>query len=311
MSPPPVGVVVMAYGTPAGSDDVEAYYTHVRRGRPPSPELLDDLLARYRAIGGISPLAARTLAQAGVIAAALEHRSRGAYRVEIGYKHAEPFLEDAVERLIADGVRRIAGLVLAPHYSTGSVAEYLGRLRSRAAELDPGVVVVAVHDWHLEPSYLAFLTAEVRRCLARLPPATKVLFTAHSLPARVVVDGDPYAEQVGETAAAVARAVGLAPGVGWTVAWQSAGRTPEPWIGPDILEVFADLAGAGRVEGVLVCPCGFVSDHLEVLYDLDVEAAARARQLGLAFARTAVPNDDPAVLGALADRVIAAAGAAA
>lgn len=311
MSAPPVGVVVMAYGTPAGPEDVEAYYTHVRRGRPPPPALLDDLVQRYRAIGGVSPLSARTRAQAGVIAAGLEHRAPGRYRVEIGYKHAPPFLEDAVERLIGAGARRIVGVVLAPHYSAGSVAEYLGRLRARAAELDPGVVVVAVPDWHLEPAYLAFLTSEVRRCLAGLPAATKVLFSAHSLPARVVAGGDPYAEQVGETAAAVARAVRLTPGAGWTVAWQSAGRTPEPWIGPDVLEVFADLARTGRVEGVLVCPCGFVSDHLEVLYDLDLEAAARASELGLAFARTAVPNDDPAVLGALANRVIAAAGAAA
>ncbi len=305
MTERPVGVVVMAYGTPAGPDDIEAYYTHVRRGRPPTPELLDDLVRRYRAIGGASPLATRTLAQASVIADALDQGAPGAYQVEVGYKHAPPFLEDAAERLVDAGARRIVCLVLAPHYSSGSVGEYLRRLRARTAELDAGVSVSAVDDWHLEPAYLAFLTAEVRRSLAGLPPSTTVLFSAHSLPERVVAGGDPYPEQVRETASAVAAAAGLAPKDAWAVAWQSAGRTPEPWIGPDVLEVLAEVAATGRAEGVLVCPCGFVSDHLEVLYDLDIEAAARARELGLAFARTAVPNDDATVLRALAQRLVA------
>ncbi len=299
----PTGVVVMAYGTPAGLDDVEAYYTHVRRGRPPTPELLADLIRRYDAIGGVSPLGRHTRAQAVQLAVALEEHRPGGFRVEVGYKHAAPFVEDAVETLVAEGVDQVVGVVLAPHYSAGSVGEYLSRLRDRTARLDPTLAVSAVEDWHLEPSYLAFLVAEVRRRLGVLPAATKVLFTAHSLPVRVVAGGDPYAEQVRATGAAVAGELGLSPWSDWTVAWQSAGRTPEPWIGPDVLTVFEDLAGTGRAEGVLVCPCGFVSDHLEVLYDLDVEARNRAGELGLAFARTAVVNDDPAVLGALAERV--------
>lgn len=306
----PVGVVVMAYGTPAGPDEVEAYYTHVRRGRPPAPEQLDDLARRYAAIGGVSPLAKRTRAQAAGVAADLEQRAPGRFRVEVGYKHAPPFVEDAVDRLVAAGARSLVGLVLAPHYSAGSVGEYLARLRTRVEERAPGMNVTALDDWHLEPAYIAFLAAEVRRCLRSLPPATKVLFTAHSLPVRVVAGGDPYADQIRRTAEAVADAVGLTPWSGWAVAWQSAGRTPEPWIGPDVLTVLADLAGTGTAVGALVCPCGFVSDHLEVLYDLDIEARARASALELAFARTAVPNDDPAVLGALADRVVAAAAGA-
>lgn len=303
----PVGVVVMAYGTPTGPDDVATYYTHVRRGRPPPQELLADLVRRYDAIGGASPLAARTRSQAGVIAEALQCLAPGRFRVEVGYKHAPPFVEDTVERLVTDGLSRLVGVVLAPHYSAGSVGEYLGRLRARATALDPGLAVAAVDDWHLEPAYLAFLTAEVRRGLAALPPATKVLFTAHSLPERVIAADDPYATQVQETAQAVAADVGLSPWADWAVAWQSAGRTPEPWIGPDVGTVFDDLAGTGRAEGVLVCPCGFVSDHLEVLYDLDIEAQDRADDLGLAFARTAVVNDNRTVLRALADRIAALA----
>ncbi|CAN5125626.1 ferrochelatase [soil metagenome] len=299
------GVVVMAYGTPGGPEDVEAYYTHVRRGRPPTPELLADLVRRYDAIGGVSPLAGRTRAQASVLATSLERRAPGRFRVEVGYKHAPPFLEEAVETLVGGGAERLVALVLAPHYSAGSVGEYLARVRARTAELAPEFPVATVDDWHLEPAYLAFLAAEVRRCRAQLPKATKVLFSAHSLPERVVAGGDPYADQVRETGAAVAAEVGLSPWADWTVAWQSAGRTPEPWIGPDILTVFGDLADTGRADGVLVCPCGFVSDHLEVLYDLDVEARDRAAALGLAFARTAVVNDDPAVLDALAARAAA------
>ena len=165
--------------------------------------------------------------------------------------------------------------------------------------------MLGIESWHLEPAYLDFLAAGVRTRLAELPARTKVLFTAHSLPQRVVAGGDPYPDQLRATAEAVAERVGLVPWSTWAVAWQSAGRTADPWLGPDILEVLRDLAATGRAEGALVCPCGFVADHLEVLYDLDIEAEGLASELGLAFARTPVLNDDPAVLGALADRVLA------
>jgi len=303
-----VGVVVMAYGTPADPGAIEAYYTHVRRGRPPAPELLADLERRYRAIGGTSPLAGRTRAQAAALAAALDDRAPGRFVVEVGYKHAPPFLEEAVARLAEGGATRLVALVLAPHYSAASVGQYLARVQAAAADLAARPAVVTIDDWHLEPAYLHFLAGEVRRCRAELPAATKVLFSAHSLPQRVVAGGDPYPEQVRQTGAAVAAEVGLSLWSDWSVAWQSAGRTPEPWIGPDILEVMGDLAARGEAEGVLVCPCGFVADHLEVLYDLDIEARDRAGELGLAYARTRVVNDDPGVLGALADRVVAAAG---
>jgi protoporphyrin/coproporphyrin ferrochelatase len=297
-------VLLMAYGTPGSPEEIEPYYTDIRRGNPPPPELLADLRRRYAAIGGTSPLAERTRAQAAALGAALEERAPGEVGVAIGLKHAEPRIEAAVEELVGSGVRRIVGLVLAPHYSAASVGQYLERARARAAELDPTVDVLGIESWHLEPAYLDFLAEGVRRRLDELPERTKVLFTAHSLPQRVVAGGDPYPGQLRATAEAVADRVGLVPWSTWAVAWQSAGRTPEPWLGPDILEVLRDLAATGRAEGALVVPCGFVADHLEVLYDLDIEARGLAEDLGLAFARISVLNDDPAVLGALADRVL-------
>lgn len=297
---PPRGVVVMAYGTPASPADVETYYTHIRRGRPPTPEQLAELTARYDAIGGISPLAARTEAQRARLAGVLDDADPGSWRVVLGQKHAAPFIEDAVAALADEGVASMVGLVLAPHFSRASVGEYQDRLRAAAAER--GIEVAAVDSWHLEPAYVAFLAGAVRDGLASLPERTKVLFTAHSLPERVL-EGDPYADQLRASAAAVAAEVGLDRWAGWSLCWQSAGRTPEPWRGPDVLEVIDELAATGRADGVLVCPQGFVSDHLEVLYDLDLEARARAEAAGLAFGRTRVPNDDPTVMGALAERV--------
>jgi protoporphyrin/coproporphyrin ferrochelatase len=301
----PVGVLLMAYGTPRRPEDIEAYYTDIRRGRPPTPEQLQDLTDRYAAIGGVSPLAQRTEAQAAALQDALDERLPGGAVVRLGLKHAAPFIEDTVDELVAGGARRIVGLVLAPHYSAMSVGQYLGRARERAASHD-AVEVLGIESWHLEPAYLDFLARSLQERLAGMPAATKVLFTAHSLPQRILDTGDPYPEQLRATAAAVAERAGLNRWAGWSVAWQSAGRTPEPWLGPDVLEVVRDLAATGRAEGVVVCPCGFTSDHLEVLYDLDIEAAGVAREVGLAFARTASLNDDPAVMGALADRVVQA-----
>lgn len=300
----PAGVVVMAYGTPSGPDDVEAYYTHIRRGRPPSAEQLADLVARYEALGGTSPMAERTRAQVDAIASSLDERAPGRFRVVLGQKHAAPFIEDAAAALAADGVDRVVGLVLAPHFSRASVGEYQARLRE--AVTGAGGHHVAIERWSDEPAWLDFTATAVTGALAAMPSATKVLFTAHSLPERVLAD-DPYPAQLATSARTVAERAGLAPWAGWGLAWQSAGRTPEPWRGPDVLEVIRDLAATGRSEGVLVCPQGFVTDHLEVGYDLDIEARGVAEEVGLAFARTSTVDDDPTVMAALADRVVAAA----
>jgi protoporphyrin/coproporphyrin ferrochelatase len=290
------GCLVMAYGTPASPDEVEAYYTHIRRGRAPEPAQLRDLLDRYEAIGGVSPLREITEAQVAGIADALG----AGWRVTGGFKHASPFIEDGAAALAAAGVDRIVGLVLAPHFSHGSVGEYASRLEAAAGGL--GVEASTVRSWHDEPAWIEFQARAVGEALATLPERTKVLFTAHSLPERVLVD-DPYPDELRASATAIAERAGLARWAGWSLAWQSAGRTSEAWRGPDILQVIDDLAGTGRADGVLVCPQGFTADHLEVLYDLDVQAAERAGAAGLAFARTRSLNADPAVLAALANRV--------
>ena len=295
-------VLLMAYGTPRHPEEIEAYYTDIRRGRPPTPEALADLVARYDAIGGISPLAKLTEAQRDALQAALDERAPGTYRVDLGLKHADPKIEQATEALIADSVERIVGLVLAPHYSSYSIGQYLGRARAVAEPV--GVPVGGVESWATEPAFIDFIAGDLERRLEAVPAGSRVLFTAHSLPQRIIDGGDPYPDELRATAETVAGRLGLEEGRDWSIAWQSAGRTPEPWIGPDILEVIDGLADEGSVPGVVVSAVGFVADHLEVLYDLDIEAAGRATARGLAFARTACVNDDAAVMGALADRVI-------
>jgi protoporphyrin/coproporphyrin ferrochelatase len=296
------GLLVMAYGTPASPDDIEAYYTHIRRGNAPPAELLGELRGRYEAIGGVSPLAARTEAQRQRIEAALvDIAGAGSFAVHLGQKHAAPFIEDGVTALAAEGAERIVGLVLAPHYSRMSVGQY--HARAAAAADRAGIPFLPIDSWHLLPAYLDFLAGAVAEARSGLPEATKLLFTAHSLPERALVD-DPYPDQLHASAAAVAERIGLQPWPDWALAWQSAGRTADPWRGPDILDVLRDLAGTGRADGALVCAQGFVADHLEVLYDLDIEAAGVATELGLAFARTRSLNDDPEVMGALAGLVL-------
>jgi len=284
-----LGVLVMAYGTPRTPADIEPYYTHIRRGRPPTPDLLAELTARYEALGGVSPLAERTEAQRAAVEAALPAGTP----VRLGQKHAPPFVEDGAALLLDDGADVVVGLVLAPHYSAASVGQYHERAAAVIDDYRP------IDDWSDLAPWLDFQAVAVSSQLEGLPDGTAVRFTAHSLPERVL-EGDVYADRLAASAAAIAERAGLD---AWELAWQSAGRTPEPWRGPDILEVIDDL----DAPGLLVCPQGFTSDHLEVLYDLDIEARTRAEARGLAFARTASVNAHPAVMAGLAERVLALA----
>ena len=303
-----VAVVLMAYGTPRTPEEIEPYYTDIRRGRPPTPEALADLTARYAAIGGVSPLAQLTEAQGAALQAALNAAEPGRFEVVLGLKHADPKVEDTAQRVAEGGATAVVGLVLAPHYSSYSIGQYLDRTRQGVDKSGADIPVVGIESWAVEPAFVEFLANDLAERVAAMREHTggpvRVLFTAHSLPQRIIDGGDPYPDELRATAEAVAERVGLAEGDDWQIAWQSAGRTPEPWIGPDILEVIDSL---DHVAGVIVSACGFVADHLEVLYDLDIEAAARAAARGLAFDRTACVNDDPAIMAALADRVRAIA----
>ncbi|MEX1217648.1 MAG: ferrochelatase [Acidimicrobiales bacterium] len=292
------GLIVMAYGTPRTPAEIEPYYTHIRRGRAPEPQQLADLVGRYEAIGGISPLAERTEAQRLGLEKALSERMPDSWMVVLGQKHAAPFIEDAVEELAAAGITEAVGIVLAPHYSGFSVGEY--QRRAIEAGEQHGVTVHAIERWFAEDAYLGFLTDAVRDARATLPENHIVLFTAHSLPERVL-EGDPYPDELLASATHVAQSLALP---NWALCWQSAGRTPEPWRGPDVLDEIRRLAAEGSVEGVLVCAQGFTADHLEVLYDLDIETLALANELGLAFARTRSMNDNALVINALADLVV-------
>ncbi len=295
-----IGVLLMAHGTPPSTDEIAAFYTRIRRGRPPDPAQLEELQGRYQAIGGVSPLAERTRAQVDAVRAVLERRAPGRYDVSFGAKHTDPLIEAAAAELGAAGHDRVIGLVLTPHGSSLGSQEYLDRA---AKELGP-TSFVAIGPWYAEPALVELLADRVTAALGTVTGRRRVLFTAHSLPERIRRTGDTYPDQLADSARLVATAAGLGE---WEVAWQSAGRTPEPWIGPDVRDEVRRLGAEGATEAVVLCPIGFVSDHLEVLYDLDVEVAGIAAESGLAYARTESLNDDPVFVGVLADLIATAA----
>jgi protoporphyrin/coproporphyrin ferrochelatase len=311
---PPTGVLVMAHGTPTSPAGIESFYTAIRRGHPPTPELLAELVGRYEAIGGTSPLTERTRAQVEGLAAALEADQPGAFTVGYGTKFVTPTIEEGLAELVATGATSVVGLVLTPHQSAAGSGEYLRRAGAAAGAERHPVGFIPVPSWHRADGLAGLLAEGTRSALDSLSAAARarpaVFFTAHSLPERALAGGDPYPTQVGESAADIAALLGLddMPGLRWSVAWQSAGRTPDPWIGPDLLGEIRRVAAAGATS-VVVCPVGFVSDHLEILYDLDIEAAGVAGSAGVAFARTPSLNADPRFLDILAQVVRRAASA--
>ncbi len=295
-----IGVLLMAHGTPSGPDEIAAFYTRIRRGRPPEPAQLAELEGRYRAIGGVSPLAQRTQAQVDAVRSELERRAPGRYRVSFGAKHTDPLIEEAAAALAAAGLERVVGVVLTPHGSSMGSQEYL----DRAAKELGTTPFVPVGPWYAEPGFVELLASRVGAALGAVHGRPRVIFTAHSLPERIREAGDTYPEQLDESARLVAEKAGLDD---WLVAWQSAGRTPEPWLGPDVRDVVRQLGSDGATDAIVVCPIGFVADHLEVLYDLDVEVAQIAAVAGLEYLRTESLNDDPAFTALLADLITAAA----
>jgi ferrochelatase len=286
-----VAVVLMAYGSPDRLEDVPAYYADIRGGRPVRPELLENLVERYSRLGieDTNPLNAIT------------EQTRVALELELGLpvftgmKHWQPRIAAATEAALATGASTIVGLVLAPHYSRGSIAGYRSQVEEALA--DGAAELVFVESWHDDPGLVALLVDRVQDTKAH------VVFTAHSLPARVLEGGDPYEEQLLETSRLVAEAAGVDD---WSFSYQSESATGEPWLQPDVLDHLAVLQAQG-VDSVLLCPIGFVSDHLEIRWDLDVEARERADELGLRFERIEMPNSDPAFIRVLAGIVRRAA----
>ena len=310
MTEAPIGVLVMAYGTASGPDDIERYYTDIRGGQTPTPEHLQELKDRYAAIGNVFPLLDTTRAQAeGIVERLNLEAGCDRFRSYLGMKHSEPSVAQAVQAMHADGVERAVGIVMAPHWSGMSVETYIERAIG-AADGEPGFTFV--RSYHDHPGFIGFLTDRVASVLDRLPADERenatVIFSAHSLPVRTLDDGTQrcktcdcdascrYRDGLQQTADLVAERLGLDD---YVIAWQSAGRTDDPWWGPPVERAIEELAVAGR-DAVVVCSAGFVADHLEILYDLDIEARELAEEAGLRFERTEMPNADPAYLDVLA-----------
>jgi ferrochelatase len=305
MASPPtsaLGVLLMAHGSPDQLDDMAAYLQHVRGGRPTPPALVDEIRERYRLIGGRSPLLDLTRAQAQALEARLRvHRPQ--VRVYVGMRHWHPFIQETLPRMVADGVRRVVAVSLAPQYSRLSVGAYQRALEAAQAEVGIGLEITCVASWHDHPLLLQAFVERVQEALAlvtdEVRAQTRVIFTAHSVPRRILTEGDPYPHEVERTAAGVAKLLGLA---AWDLAYQSQGATDEPWLGPTLDEMFERCVTQGQQQLLLV-PIGFVCDHVEILYDIDILAQQVARRKGLCLRRIASLNTSPTLIAALASVV--------
>ena len=291
-------VLFMAYGSPSNLEEVEPYFSDVRGGRPVSPEAVHELKERYAAIGGHTPLLPVTQELAGLVGQDLG----AGYRVHIGMRHWHPYIREVVPDILAEAPERLVAVVLAPHYSRLSVGAYREALdRALAGHQAPPLHFV--ERWHDQPGFRRLIADRIEAARSAFPAGgpPHVVFSAHSLPERILTWQDSYPQELRESAADIAEMAGI-PAGGWELAFQSAGGTREPWLGPDLTEVIARLSQEGR-DRVLSVPFGFVCEHLEVLYDIDIEAQATAREHGVSLRRIAMPNADPAFAHALADLV--------
>lgn len=300
-----MGLLVMAYGTPYKEDDIERYYTHIRRGRPPTPEALEELTGRYRAIGGISPLAKFTQDQAEALLVRLnEVQDDIDFKLYIGLKHIEPFVEDAVEQMHKDGITEAVSIVLAPHFSTFSVKSYNGRAKETAEKLG-GPHITSVESWYNEPKFIQYWTEKVSETFSSMSAEDRakacLIVSAHSLPEKIISNGDPYPDQLKETADLIAQAAGVE---NYEVGWQSAGQTPEPWIGPDVQDLTRELHEQKGYTTFVYTPVGFVTDHLEVLFDNDYECRVVTDEIGAKYYRPEMPNTQPLFIDAMCDAVV-------
>ena len=289
----------MAYGTPRSLDEVEPYYIHIRRGRKPSEEALNELTERYEAIGGISPLAKITEAQAQGLEDEMNKRFDNLeFKAYLGLKHIDPFIEDAVQQMKEDGIEEAISIVLAPHYSTFSVKSYNGRAHEETEKIS-GPTIHSIDSWYNEPLFIEYWADQIKQTMANIEDkdSAVVIFSAHSLPEKILQYGDPYPDQLQETADLIASAAKIK---NYTIGWQSEGNTPDPWIGPDVQDLTRDLYEKEKYQSYVYCPVGFVADHLEVLYDNDIECKVVTDELKVDYYRPEMPNAKPEFIDCLA-----------
>jgi ferrochelatase len=297
-----IGVLIMAYGGPNSLDEIPGYLADIRSGRPTPRRILDEISSNYKLIGGKSPLLEFTRRQ---VAAVQAHFDPSKFKFYIGMRHWSPWIEDTIRDMLDDGITRAVSLVLAPHYSKLSIAKYQAKIAAGLEMYHDQIEFAHVESYHDAPGLIEALANRVVEGLNRWPadirPKVHVVFSAHSLPVRIVKMGDPYADQLQETAELVAQKAGLEEEQ-WSWSYQSAGRSPEPWLGPQLPEHLEALAGKG-IRNVVSLPIGFVSDHVEILYDIDIQAQQVASDLGLRLERPPALNDDPLFITALADKI--------
>ncbi|MBX3015444.1 MAG: ferrochelatase [Caldilineaceae bacterium] len=302
----PIGVLLMAYGGPNTLAEIPGYLADIRSGRPTTPAVLAEITNNYRQIGGKSPLLAFTQQQVAAVAAQLDPRY---FRCYLGMRHWSPWIEEVVGQMVADGITHAVSLVLAPHYSKLSIAKYQEKIADGLAMYRGQLEFAHINSYHNAAPYIEALTKRVQMGLDQWPVAERaavhVIFSAHSLPARVLKMGDPYEQQLHETARLVAARAGLAEDQ-WSWSYQSAGRSPEPWLGPQLEEYIPTLAARG-VKNLVSIPVGFVSDHVEILFDIDIEAKAAAQAHGMRLERPPALNDDPLFIQTLVEAIHAQA----
>ncbi len=300
-----MGLLVMAYGTPYKEEDIERYYTHIRRGRKPSEEQLTDLTDRYKAIGGISPLAKITEDQAKGLEAHLnEVQDEIEFKLYIGLKHIEPFVEDAVQDMHNDGIEEAVSIVLAPHFSTFSIKSYNGRAKQEAEKIG-GPVIHSVESWYNEPKFISYWSKRIKAIFDGMSHQERekavLIVSAHSLPEKIIANGDPYPEQLKETADLIVEESGVK---NVAIGWQSEGNTPDPWIGPDVQDLTRDLYEKQGYTSFVYAPVGFVADHLEVLFDNDYECKVVTDEIGANYYRPEMPNAQDEFIDAITTVVL-------
>lgn len=298
-----LGLLVMAYGTPYKEEDIEPYYTHIRHGRKPSEEALQDLKDRYKAIGGTSPLARITEEQTKALEAKLnESQDEYEFKAYIGLKHITPFIEDAVAEMAKDGIKEAVSIVLAPHYSTFSVKSYNTRANEEAVK--HGISIKAVESWYDAPGFIQYWAEQINGEYAKMSDEERekavLIVSAHSLPEKILQNGDPYPDQLAETAKLISEKAGIK---NYELGWQSEGNTPDPWLGPDVQDLTRTLYEEKGYRAFVYAPVGFIADHLEVLYDNDYECKVVCDELGASYFRPAMPNTHPLFIETLADVV--------